>query len=226
MSIKANLASLIQQIIAAEQRFARKPGQVRLMVVSKNQPISKLQEAIAAGQAVFGENYVQEALPKMAALAGQPLEWHFIGAIQSNKTRQIAENFQWVHSVENLRIAERLSAQRPANLADLNICIQVNIDEEDTKAGVALPQLFELAQAIVKLPRLKLRGLMAIPIAKIDFNAQRETFRKLRFALENLQQQGLAVDALSMGMSDDFPAAIAEGATIIRVGTAIFGKRG
>ena len=181
--------------------------------------------AYEAGQSAFGESYVQEALDKIAALRDLPLEWHFIGPIQSNKTRAIAENFSWVHSVDRLKIAERLSAQRPQNLPPLNVCIQVNVSGEDSKSGVSPSEVLELAQAVAQLPRLKLRGLMAIPAPTEGTEAQRIPFAQLRELMRQLNAQGLELDALSMGMSHDFEAAMLEGATIMRIGTAIFGER-
>lgn len=225
MPISDNLQRVLQNIIAAESRFARAPGSVKLVAVSKTQPIERIQEAVAAGQLDFGENYVQEALPKIRALTDQHINWHFIGALQSNKTKLIAQHFAWVHSVDNLLHAERLSAQRPANLPPLHICLQVNVDNESTKAGVSLAELPPLAHAVAKLPNLLLRGLMAVPATREDFSAQQEPFVKLRLVLQELYKQGLQLDTLSMGMSNDYVAAIAEGATIVRIGTAIFGQR-
>ncbi len=224
-TIDLNLKKLQEQVTKAELSFGRKPGSVRILAVSKGQALEKILQAVASGQRAFGENYLQEALSKIEALTQANLAWHYIGAIQANKTRAIAENFAWVHSVDRLSIAQRLNDQRPATLPPLNVCIQVNIDDETSKAGTRLQTLPELAQALAQLPHLKLRGLMTIPQARQDFTAQRKPFRQLRLALENLQQQGFTVDTLSMGMSQDFTAAIAEGATIIRIGTAIFGER-
>jgi len=203
----------------------RAPDTVRLLAVSKTFPASAIRAAHACGQDAFGESYVQEALEKMDALADLPLEWHYIGPLQSNKTRQVAELFSWVHAVDRLKIAERLSAQRPAQLPALNLCIQVNISGEASKAGVTPAQTLELAHAISALPRLKLRGLMAIPEPATGFEAQRAPFHRLHELLTQLQGAGLQCDTLSMGMSADLEAAIAEGATIVRVGTAIFGQR-
>jgi PLP dependent protein len=225
MSIKKNLIEIIQQIQNAEQQYGKPSGSVQLLAVSKHQPLSKLQQALSAGQHWFAESYLQEALPKIHALIKQKIEWHFIGNIQGNKTRAIATHFAWVHSVDRLSIAERLSTQRPTTLPPLNICIQVNIDDETQKAGAAITELINLTTAISKLPNLKLRGLMAIPKPRRDFTEQRAVFKKLRFAFEQLQQQGFDLDTLSMGMSDDFTAAIAEDATIVRIGRAIFGER-
>jgi len=203
----------------------RAPDAVRLLAVSKTFPANAMRAAHACGQAAFGESYVQEAVEKMHALADLALEWHYIGPLQSNKTRQVAELFSWVHAVDRLKIAERLSAQRPPHLPALNLCIQVNISGEASKAGVAPAQTLELARAINALPHLKLRGLMAIPEPAEGLEAQREPFHRLHELLTQLQAAGLACDTLSMGMSADLEAAIAEGATIVRVGTAIFGQR-
>ena len=199
---------------------------MRLLAVSKTFPAAAVREAYLAGQTAFGENYLQEALDKMDALRDLPLEWHFIGPIQSNKTRAIAENFAWVHSVDRLKIAERLSAQRPPHLPPLNVCLQVNVSGEESKSGVAPEEVMELAQAVAPLPNLKLRGLMTIPSpATGEMEQQRMPFAEMRVLLDQLNLQGMALDTLSMGMSHDFPAAIMEGATIVRIGTAIFGSR-
>ena len=228
-SLAENLSHIRQLIRDAEQRFGRESGVVRLLAVSKTHPAALVAEAASAGQRCFGENYLQEALEKIQALAdtniGADLEWHFIGPIQSNKTQGIAEHFAWVHSVDRLKIAQRLSAQRPAGLAPLNICLQVNISAEVSKSGIAPADLPELAFKVAQLPRLRLRGLMAIPAPLADFERQRQPFRALRQLQEQLQQAGLDLDTLSMGMTDDMEAAIAEGATWVRIGTAIFGPR-
>ncbi|MBK8750590.1 MAG: YggS family pyridoxal phosphate-dependent enzyme [Candidatus Competibacteraceae bacterium] len=214
------------RIRTAEQRFQRRPGSVGLLAVSKTQSVAAITAMAAAGQGCFGENYPQEALDKIIELAALGLEWHFIGPIQANKTRGIAEHFAWVHSVDRLKIAERLSAQRPATLPPLNVCLQVNIDREVTKHGLDETDLATVAAAVATLPRLRLRGLMAIPAPALDFAAQRLPFARLREQWERLNADGLALDTLSMGMSDDLEAAIAEGATLVRVGTALFGPRG
>lgn len=207
-------------------KFNRNPNDVRLLAVSKKHSIANIEAAYQAGQRQFGESYLQEALPKINALTHLEIIWHYIGAIQSNKTKIIAENFNWVQSVDRLKIAERLNAQRPAHLPRLNICIEVNIDDEPQKSGVSLLELSALAQAISKLPNLHLCGLMAIPAPRNSFEQQRIAFKKLHTAFEQLKSQGLVLDTLSMGMSDDFAAAIAEGSTIVRIGTRLFGKRG
>jgi len=213
----------------ASTAAGRDPAQVALLAVSKTFPAAHVLEAIAAGQRAFGENYLQEALDKIAdikaALPRAHVEWHFIGPIQSNKTRSIAASFDWVHTVERLKVAERLSAQRPAGLAPLNVCIQVNISGEASKSGAAPGELPELARQVALLPNLKLRGLMAIPAPEIDAARQRAAFARLRALADALREGGLDLDTLSMGMSADMAAAIAEGATIVRVGSAIFGDR-
>ena len=198
---------------------------VRLLAVSKTWPADSVREAAAAGQHAFGENYVQEGVAKVDELAGLGLEWHFIGPLQSNKTRLVADRFSWVHSIDRLKIAERLSEQRDVHLPPLEVCIQVNVSGEASKSGVAPPDLPELARAVAVLPRLRLRGLMTIPEPTPDVALQRARFASLRAMRDELNAAGLALDTLSMGMSDDLEAAIAEGSTLVRVGTAIFGSR-
>jgi len=224
-NLHARLAAVHASIQAAAAHHGRPAEVVTLLAVSKTQPAQAIRAAAAAGQRRFGENYLQEALAKMAALADLDLEWHFIGPLQSNKTRPVAEHFTWVHSVDRLKLAERLSAQRPDTLPPLNVCLQVNISAETSKSGCSLSDLPALAHAVAALPRLRLRGLMAIPAPAEGREAQRQPFRRLREALEQLNAGGLALDTLSMGMSDDLEAAIAEGATLVRVGSAIFGTR-
>ena len=223
------IASNLQAVRRDIERFAhaaqRRPEEIALLAVSKTFPASAIREAHAGGQRAFGESYVQEALGKMAELHDLALEWHFIGPVQSNKTRAIAENFAWVHGVDRLKIAERLSDQRPPNLPPLNVCIQVNVSGEDTKSGVAPAGTCELARQITTLPQLRLRGLMAIPAPAEGLAAQRKPFAQLRELLQQLNIQALQLDTLSMGMSHDLEAAILEDATIVRVGTAIFGGR-
>lgn len=221
----ARLQTVLARIRAAEQRFQRPPGSVALLAVSKTQPPAAIAAVAAAGQTCFGENYLQETLDKMTELAALDLAWHFIGPIQANKTRPIAECFAWVHSVDRLKIAERLSAQRPDHLPPLHVCLQVNISQESTKHGLDERDVPAVARAVATLPRLRLRGLMAIPAPAPEFAAQRIPFARLRALQERLIAEGLALDTLSMGMSDDLEAAIAEGATLVRVGTAIFGPR-
>jgi pyridoxal phosphate enzyme (YggS family) len=221
-SISDNLHQVRAQIDAAAQRFGRDPADIQLLAVSKTKPAALVLDAFKAGQRCFGENYLQDALPKIQALAEYPLEWHYIGPLQSNKTRAIAENFAWLHSLDTLKHARRLSEQRPAKLPPLNVCIQVNISREAQKAGVLLEALDDFAGQVLELPGLKLRGLMTLPAYSEDFAQQRQAFRALRAALEHLPMR---LDVLSMGMSGDLDAAIAEGATIVRIGTAIFGAR-
>ncbi|WP_254050878.1 YggS family pyridoxal phosphate-dependent enzyme [Zoogloea sp. LCSB751] len=213
------------RIAAAAQAAGRQPAEVRLLAVSKTWPADSVREAAAAGQQAFGENYVQEGVTKVEALAGLGLEWHFIGPLQSNKTRLVANHFAWVHSIDRLKIAERLSEQRDVHLPPLNVCIQVNVSGEDSKSGVAPAELPELAEAVAALPRLCLRGLMAIPEPTPDVAVQRARFASLRALRDELNGAGYGLDTLSMGMSDDLEAAIAEGSTMVRVGTAIFGSR-
>ncbi len=224
-AILSNLQAIRLAIAQAAEAAKRDAADVWLLAVSKTFPADAVREAYTAGQLAFGENYLQEALEKIEALQDLPLEWHFIGPIQSNKTRAIAENFAWVHSVDRLKIAERLSAQRPPHLPPLNICLQVNVSGEQSKSGVAPEQVMQLAKDIAQLPRLKLRGLMTIPAPAADETAQRAPFARMRQMLDDLNKQGLSLDTLSMGMSHDFTAAIKEGATIVRIGTAIFGVR-
>lgn len=213
------------RIATAAREFGRDPSTIRLVAASKTFDASAVREAHAAGQADFGENYVQEALDKMERLGDLRLLWHFIGPIQSNKTRAIAERFDWVHSVDRLKIAERLSMQRPESLSPLDICLEVNISGETSKGGAAAEDLPALAAAVARLPRLRLRGLMAIPAPSVDPVKQREAFAAVRTLYEALKAQGHELDTLSMGMSGDLEAAIAEGATMVRVGTALFGER-
>ncbi|MBL8380083.1 MAG: YggS family pyridoxal phosphate-dependent enzyme [Burkholderiales bacterium] len=220
-----NLAHVRERMRAACTSAGRAPDSVRLLAVSKTFPAEAVAAAHAAGQSAFGENYVQEGVAKAQALAHLPLEWHYIGPIQSNKTRPIAEHFAWVHGIERLKIAERLSDQRPAHLPDLQVCIQVNISGESSKSGLESAALLTLARAVAALPRLKLRGLMTIPQPAQGLDAQRAPFRELRLLLEQLNAQGLDCDTLSMGMSADMEAAILEGSTLVRIGTAIFGQR-
>lgn len=203
----------------------RDPKTVKILAVSKHQPLEKVLAVAAAGQRDFGENFVQEGIDKIKAVNRNDLVWHFIGHLQTNKTRQVAEHFDWVHTVDRLKTAERLSAQRPPGLPPLNVCIQVNIDDEDSKSGIAPEDLPELAKAVATMPGLRLRGLMCLPAIRQDTNEQREPFAKLRRLANELNTQGMTLDTLSMGMSGDFEAAIAEGANLVRIGTAIFGCR-
>lgn len=224
-AILSNLQAVKMAVVRAARAAGRSEDEVRLLAVSKTFAAEAVREAYHAGQLAFGENYLQEALDKIEALRDLPLEWHFIGPVQSNKTRPIAEHFAWVHSVDRLKIAGRLSAQRPPGLPPLNICLEVNVSGEASKSGVAPAELLPLARAVAALPRIRLRGLMAIPAPAADEDAQRAPCAQLRRLLEDLQRQGLPLDTLSMGMSHDFAAAIREGATIVRIGTAIFGAR-
>lgn len=224
-TIAANLQAVRARIGSACVAAGRVAGEIHLLAVSKTWPAPALREVFACGQTAFGESYVQEALPKQEELKDLPLEWHFIGPLQSNKTRPVAENFAWVHAVERLKIAERLSAQRPAQLPPLNICLQVNVSGEASKSGCAPGDVPALAGAIAALPNLRLRGLMAIPEPTEDTALQRRRFASLRQLRDELNANGLALDTLSMGMSHDLEAAIMEGANIVRIGTAIFGQR-
>ncbi|MGI4844089.1 MAG: YggS family pyridoxal phosphate-dependent enzyme [Janthinobacterium lividum] len=227
--IAANLQAVEATIAAACAASNRERETVELLAVSKTFPAEAVVEAMAAGQRAFGENYLQEALDKMQEVArlqpDTPVSWHFIGPIQSNKTRPIAAHFDWVHTVERLKIAQRLSEQRPAELAPLDICLQVNISGEASKSGASAAELPELARQVAALPNLRLRGLMAIPAASSDPAQQRAAFARLSRLFDGLRADGLALDTLSMGMSGDLGAAIAEGATIVRIGSAIFGAR-
>ena len=224
-NIENNLIRTQGQIDQAADRYQRDSADIGLLAVSKRKPIEDIREAYRCGQRQFGENYLQEAQQKIQTLTDLDISWHFIGAIQSNKTRVIAAHFDWVHCVDRLKIAQRLSEQRPASLQPLNICIQVNVDLEESKAGIALEKVPELSQQISQLPNIRLRGLMAIPAPSTSLEAQRKPFAKLRLAFEQMQQGGLDCDTLSIGMSHDIEAAIAEGSTLVRIGTAIFGER-
>lgn len=228
-TILINLQATRKQISDAAHMAGRSVNEIQLLAVSKTVEAQTIIEAALAGQYAFGESYLQEALDKMAKVhhfsPELMLEWHFIGPLQSNKTRLIAQNFSWVHAVDRLKIAMRLSEQRPNNLPPLNICLQVNISEEETKSGVSFSEVAELAQQIATLPRVRLRGLMAIPKQSVTQEEQRIPYRQIKLLQEQLNQQGFALDTLSMGMSADLAAAIAEGSTLVRVGTAIFGKR-
>jgi pyridoxal phosphate enzyme (YggS family) len=226
-TIATNLQLVRERIALACNAAGRPVESVTLVAVTKTFPATAIRDAVAANQHRFAENYVQEALDKMSALAdlrGQ-LEWHLIGPLQSNKTRAVAEAFDWVHTVDRLQIAERLNRQRPAGLGPLQVCLQVNISGEPSKSGLAPAEVIALADEVARLPNLRLRGLMAVPEPATDFDAQRRPHRALRELLRSVNQRGHQVDTLSMGMSADLEAAIAEGATIVRVGTAIFGAR-
>lgn len=224
-TIAASLQAVHDRISRAARAAGRRAEDIALIAVSKTVAADRIAEAHRCGQRAFGENYVQEALAKIEALHALPLEWHYIGPIQSNKTRAIAEHFHWVHSIDRVKIAERLAAARPSDMPPLEVCIQLNVSGETTKGGVSPGDELALARAIAALPRLRLRGLMAIPEPTDDIALQRRRYAAVRAARDALTAAGYALDTLSMGMSDDLEAAIAEGATALRVGTAIFGTR-
>ena len=224
-TISDNLQAVHERMDAAALKAGRKSEDILLLAVSKTWSAADVREAAAVGQKAFGENYVQEGIEKVAELASLKLEWHFIGPLQSNKSRLVAESFDWVHSVDRLKIAQRLSEQRPDALPPLQVCLQVNVSGEETKSGVRLEEVEALAHLVTRLPRLRLRGLMAIPAPVDDYAQQRQAFRRVREAFEQLKEGGLPLDTLSMGMTLDLEAAIAEGSTLVRVGTAIFGER-
>ena len=225
ISVSANLAQVRKRIELAVLAAGRPADEVTLLAVSKTMPAQAVREAYNAGQLAFGENYIQEGVDKIASLADLPLVWHCIGPIQSNKTKLVAENFAWVHSIDRLKIAERLSAQRPAHLPALQICLQVNVDGGSNKSGVAPTDLLALAQAVAQLPNLQLRGIMTIPEPAENDAAARAVHRQAKRLFDSLNAAGLKLDTLSMGMTGDLEAAIAEGSTCVRVGTAIFGVR-
>jgi len=226
-TIANNLQLVRDRIHRACSQFERAPESVTLLAVSKTFPAVTVREAFDAGQRFFGENYVQEAVDKVAALADlrSQITWHLIGPLQSNKTRVVAETFDWVHTIDRLKIAQRLSEQRPAHLPPLQVCIQVNTSGEASKSGVAPEEALALAQAVSALPRLTLRGVMALPAPSEDPAEQRESLRQVRVAFELLRSEGLPLDTLSMGMSSDLESAVEQGSTLVRVGTALFGKR-
>ncbi len=216
----------IQDLLAkAAVDAGRSVGSIRLLAVSKKKPAEAVLEAYSAGQRDFGENFVQEGLEKIAQVDRDDVTWHFIGHLQSNKTKAVAQHFQWVHTIDRLKVARRLSEQRPHHAGDLNVCIEVNIDAEDLKSGASIAEVADLAAAIAELPRLKLRGLMCLPAIRQGVAAQREPFARLRALMESLNDTGMQLDTLSMGMTADYAAAIQEGATIVRIGTALFGAR-
>lgn len=223
-NLTENLIGLNNQIKDLTLKYKRDDA-VQLIAVSKTRSSQEIRAAAEVGQKDFGENYLQEAIEKMSDLDDLPLIWHYIGPIQKNKTKQIAENFDWVHSLDRAVIASRLNDQRPEDRPPLNVCIQMNIDKEESKSGIDENDLFDLAQHISSLPKLSLRGLMAIPSAKTNFDEQYNSFAKISALNSELQESGYATDTLSMGMSNDYEAAIACGATMIRIGTAIFGER-
>ncbi|MGN8157651.1 YggS family pyridoxal phosphate-dependent enzyme [Salinisphaera sp. RV14] len=225
VDVAARLADVRHRIDQAAARFDRDPATIHLVAISKTKPAAMVAAAVEAGQRDFGENYLQDALPKIETLADRDIAWHFVGDIQSNKTRDIAAHFAWAHAVDRFKIARRLSEQRPQGAAPLNVCIQVNIDAEASKSGLAPDAVAELADRMAELPGIRLRGLMALPAATDDFAAQRRPFAALRALHDDLNTRGHTLDVLSMGMSADMEAAIAEGATHVRIGTAIFGPR-
>jgi pyridoxal phosphate enzyme (YggS family) len=230
-AIMATISDKLQlvgdRIARAVSEFGRPPGSVMLLAVSKTRPAATVREAVAAGQHQFGENYVQEALDKMAELADlrSHITWHLIGPLQSNKTRVVAEAFDWVHTIDRLRIAQRLSEQRPAHLPPLQVCIQVNTSGEDSKSGIAPAEALALARAVAALPRLQVRGVMGLPAPSPDVVEQRRQLHAVRVAFDALQSEGLPLDTLSMGMSADLEAAVEQGSTLVRVGAALFGQR-
>ncbi|WP_236032031.1 MULTISPECIES: YggS family pyridoxal phosphate-dependent enzyme [Dickeya] len=228
-TVQQNLQDVRQKISAAAQRCGRAPEEITLLAVSKTKPVSALEEAIAAGQRAFGENYVQEGVDKVrhfqTALPDVALEWHFIGPLQSNKSRLVAEHFDWCHTIDRLRIAQRLSEQRPAHLPPLNVLLQVNISQEASKSGILVSELPELAASVATLPNLRLRGLMAIPAPQADHAQQLAVFRQMTELFLQLKVDYGTLDTLSMGMTDDMAAAIEAGSTMVRIGTAIFGAR-
>jgi len=220
------LIEVRDRVQRAAERANRPPDAIRVLAVSKTQPADRIREAVAAGQRCFGENYLQEALAKQEQLQDLDIDWHFIGPLQSNKTRSVAEHFAWMHSVDRLKIAQRLSEQRPPKLAPLKVCIQVNIDDETSKSGVQPDQVEKLASALRNLPRLQLTGLMAIPLPRTDYAEQLAAFTKVRILRDELEQTlDFSLPTLSMGMSGDLEAAITAGATIVRIGTDLFGPR-
>ncbi len=223
--VAVNLMQVRKQIELAVLAAGRVPGSVSLLAVSKTMPAQAVRDAHAAGQLAFGENYIQEAVDKMAMLADLPLTWHCIGPVQSNKTKLVAEHFAWVHSIDRLKIAQRLSVQRPAHLPPLQVCLQVNVDGGRNKSGVSPHDLLALAKAVAALPQIQLRGLMTIPEPAETEAAARNVHHQAKRLFDNLKEAGLALDTLSMGMTGDLEAAIAEGSTCVRVGTAIFGQR-
>jgi pyridoxal phosphate enzyme (YggS family) len=221
-----NVRTTRSRIADACQGAGRSVDSVTLLAVSKGQSAAAIDSAATAGVENFGENFLQESLPKIGSLAGRELTWHFIGRLQANKTRPVAEHFDWVHGVDRLKLAERLSAQRPFHAPPLNVCMQLHVGGEASKGGVEAAEVRELAQAVQQLPHLRLRGLMCMPPAESEVSRQRQWFRETRQVFDYLNEQGLDLDTLSMGTSSDFPSAIAEGSTMVRIGTAIFGPRG
>ena len=224
-NITVALAQIRQRVADAEQRFNRNSGSIQLLTVSKTKPVADIQAAIDAGQSCFAENYLQEAIEKITRLDNAHVNWHFIGPIQSNKTPDIAQYFQWVHTIDRIKVARRLSEQRPKHLPPLNVCLQINISGEKSKSGIEPHALKQLAHDCASLPNIRLRGLMTMPAQNSDFEVQRVPFRQLRLLLTELQTEYPELDTLSMGTTNDLEAAVAEGATILRIGTAVFGAR-
>ena len=224
-NLAQSLESVRDRIRTTELKYGHPPGSVRLVAVSKTRPATDIQAAVKYGQLEFGENYVQEAVDKIQTVEDPDVSWHFIGPVQSNKTGMVARYFHWVHSIDRLKIAMRLNDARPANLPDLNICLQINIDNETGKSGITVDELPALLSACRKLPRLSVRGLMALPAPCNTFEEQRRSFSRVKKIYMDLQKEGEQLDILSMGTTNDYEAAIAEGANLVRVGTAIFGSR-
>ena len=223
--IEQNYNHIQKLICTAKTQYSRENENISLLAVSKKQPLTAIKEAYNLGQIDFGENFVQEGVEKIKELNNKNINWHFIGHIQSNKTRLISENFDWVHTVDRIKIAERLSKQRPEHANNLNICIQINVDDEKTKSGIDIKNVFDLCYVIDELPNLNLRGLMCLPMTRSDHEQQRQPFKVLKKLYEHLNKERFHLDTLSMGMTNDFSAAIQEGSTIIRIGTALFGPR-
>ena len=223
--IDQNYNNIQKLICTAKIQYNRENENISLLAVSKKQPLTAIKEAYNLGQIDFGENFVQEGVEKIKELNNKNINWHFIGHIQSNKTRLISENFDWVHTVDRIKIAERLSKQRPEHANNLNICIQINVDDEKTKSGIDIKNVFDLCYVIDELPNLNLRGLMCLPMTRSDHEQQRQPFKVLKKLYEHLNKERFHLDTLSMGMTNDFSAAIQEGSTIIRIGTALFGPR-
>ncbi len=224
-TISSNLKRIRDEISRCESVYGRPENAVKLLAVSKTKPISMIMEAIQQGQCDFGENYVDDALSKITATREYPCEWHFIGHLQSNKTKAVAENFSWIHTIDRVKTAQRLSRQRPASLGALNCCIQINIDREPSKSGIPIDSLSELMHSVSELPNLNLRGLMVIPAPRKTQREQREIFSRVYRHFSRMQAELPQLDTLSMGMSEDMEAAIAEGSTMVRIGTAVFGAR-
>ncbi len=224
-NIADRLNSVLERIRTLESRYQRPADSVQLIAVSKTRPADQIEQALLAGQSAFAENYLQEALVKIEQLQQKPVEWHFIGPVQSNKTTTISQHFHWCHSVDRLKIAQRLDASRPADADPLNICVQVNISQEQSKSGITVDETRSLCEKISELPRLKLRGLMCMPKPSASLEEQRQPFRQLFQLQQSIVDSGMAMDTMSIGTTQDLEAAIAEGATMVRIGTAIFGER-